>query len=404
MSKNVLKYLIPINELISDQWEKLEARSVTKSFPTGSVLHKDSFRNWFVYLLEGEISITNRLGHQHFLLAENDRFKTPLFDGPEGFVDVTTNSDISLVLFDRNYFELLKKSGELESEKLESISVDAVESDVFEKIFTAYSQGMIELPSLPDIAIKVRRAIENENVTIEDVSHIIEADPAIAVHILKVANSPLNRTANPLLTIRDAVMRLGLKSTRDYVLLFSIKNLFVTKSAQFKDLMKGFYQHSVRVAAVCMSISRLQHTLQPEHALLAGLLHDIGVIPILNYSNKMKQTEELVNELPDVIDKLKPLVGSMLLKQWGIEESFVCVAENAENWFRNESPELDYGDLVVIAQLQDFIRSQMTGEIPELEKVPAFKKITEISQEPDCRDKIRNLAHEELHEIMQLLT
>ncbi|MCK4708236.1 MAG: HDOD domain-containing protein, partial [Gammaproteobacteria bacterium] len=262
----------------------------------------------------------------------------------------------------------------------------------------------IELPSLPDIAFKVHKAVEHEHVTIDDIAHIIEADPAIAAHLLKLANSPMNRTINPILSIRDAVMRLGINATRDYVLAFTIKDLFKTRSPLLKNIMKRFYTHSAQVAAMCMSIAQLQNTLKPESALLAGLLHDIGVIPILNYASKISSNSDVENEIISVIEKLKPLVGSMLLKQWGLDKLFICVVENAENWFRDDSKELDYGDPVVIAQLQNYIRPQVHGDLPELEEVPAFKKITLTSGDPECSNKILEIAHEELQEVMALLS
>jgi len=404
MPDSNLKKLMPVNELHDEQWERLNNAAVTRSLTAGTVLSRDEYRNWFVYLLDGEVSVVNKQGQQHFLLSDNERFRRPLFGDREEFNEVTISSDTQVILYDRNSYHLLKQSAELESEKLESISVDAVESEIFEKIFTAYSSGEIELPSLPDIAVKIHRAVENINVTIDDIAHIIEADPAIAAHLLKLANSPMNRTINPILSIRDAVMRLGVNATRDYVLVFTISNLFKTRSSVLKKIMKQFYTHSVQVAAMCFSIARMQKMLKPESALLAGLLHDIGVIPILNYAEKIGSLDDVENEICDVIEKLKPLVGSMMLKQWGLDKSFICVVENAENWFRDESDELDYGDVVVIAQLQQYIRPQLQGGSPSLEQIPAFKKLELFSDDPDCGEKILQIAHEELQEVMSLLS
>ena len=404
MSNSALKYLVPINELHNDQWDQINKRSVSKSFPVGTVLAKNEFRNWYIYLLDGEVSVVNKHGHQHFLLSDNERFKKPLFGDLDGFNEVTSNSDINIIMYDRNLYSLLKHNAELESEVLETISVDKVESEIFDKVFSAYSSGTIEVPSLPDIAIKIRKAVENTNVSIEDIAHIVEADPAIAAHLLKLANGPMNRTINPILSIRDAVMRLGVHGTRDYVLVITISNLFKTKSPLLKKIMKEFYTHSVQVAAMCLSIARLEKSLKPESALLAGLLHDIGVIPILNYASQISTDSDIENEIFTVIEKLKPLVGSMMLKQWGLDESFICVAENSENWFRDDSKKLDYGDLVVISQLQNYIRPQLNGEVPDIETVPAFKKIKLLSDDPDLSNKILQIAHEELHEVMSLLS
>jgi len=404
MSCYDLKQLIPINDLNAHQWDVLNQSSQKKVLQAGSVLYKNDYRNWFVYLLDGDVSVVNKQGHQHFLLSDNERFIKPLFGDRIGFDEVTATSDVTIILYDRNYHDLLRRCDELESETLESINVDPVESEIFEKIFTAYATGKMELPSLPDIAIKVHKAVKNEHVTIDDIAHIIEADPAIAAHLLKLSNGPLLRNINPVLSIREAVMRLGMNATRNYVLVFSVQNVFKTNSAQLKKIMKSLYMHSAQVAAMCLSISKLQNRLKPESALLAGLLHDIGVIPILTYADKIDSVSDMEKEISTVIKKLKPLVGSMILKQWGLDDLFVCAVENAENWFRNESETLDYGDLIVIAQLHKYIRSQIEGGAPELESVPAFKKMMLVSDDPDCGDKIIQIAHEELQEVMRLLS
>lgn len=403
MTSPSIKHLFPLNELDNVERQKLEQKAVTENYLVGAQLDKDEFRNWFVYLLEGEVSAIDRHGRQHFLLADNDRFKMPLFGGENSLREVVANSDITVIKYDKHLFEILRSDGVAELESVESMSFDDAESQIFEEIFSAYSDNKIELPTLPDIAVKVRKAVENVNVSIDDVAHIVEADPALAAQLIKLANSVLLRAREPILSTRDAVLRVGLQATRDYVMVFTVRNLFKTDTPAIKNLMKSFYRHSIQVSAMCYAIAKLQNKLIPEHALLAGLLHDIGVIPILNYASKLSLNNEALHDLRRVVEKLKPLVGGMILRQWGLEDSFICATEKAEDWYRDNTPELQYCDLVIIAQLHKSIRSQVYGDLPELESVPVFRKIDVCSHIEDCSQKILEIAHEEIAELMEVL-
>jgi HD-like signal output (HDOD) protein len=121
-----------------------------------------------------------------------------------------------------------------------------------------------------------------------------------------------------------------------------------------------------------------------ESATLAGLLQDIGVLPILNVLNQYH--EQLSNEaqVSRAIDKFAPAVGTILLTRWGFDADMVEVARSRGNWLRNPQPSADLADVVLVARLHANITAGNEAEdLPRVDAVPAFAKLPLGDLRPD---------------------
>ena len=135
---------------------------------------------------------------------------------------------------------------------------------------------------------------------------------------------------------------------------------------------------------------------------LAGLLQDIGVLPILNVLNRYH--EQLTNEAPVVraIDKFAPSVGTVLLTRWGFEADMVEVARSRGNWLRDPQPTADLADIVLIARLHAEIASgDGAQQVPRIDAVPAFAKLALGDLRPDGS---LALLHDEEATITELMS
>ena len=116
--------------------------------------------------------------------------------------------------------------------------------------------------------------------------------------------------------------------------------------------MRIVRQHSAHVAALCYVLGRETPGIDPEQALLAGLVHDIGAVAIIGGVNQfsvLAQREEVLNY---TIDSLRIEVGVLTLNQWRLQDEFEDVVKNAENWFRIGSAIPENSDVVILAQLR----------------------------------------------------
>src|SRR5688572_7654830 len=169
--------------------------------------------------------------------------------------------------------------------------------------------------------------------------------------------SPLYAGAAPTRQVEQAIARLGINSTRHLVMAHAVRSTFVTRSALLTSLMQRTWASSTRLAALCGVLAKHCSSFRPESATLAGLLQDIGVLPILHVLNPYH--EQLSNEaqVSSAIDKFAPPVGTILLTRWGFDADMVEVARSRGNWLRNPQPAADLADVVLVARLHACITS-----------------------------------------------
>jgi len=230
------------------------------------------------------------------------------------------------------------------------------------------------LPSMPDVAARIHAAMTSSNWSISTIAAIIKGDPGTTTYLLQMANSALYAGVTPIRDVERAIARLGMTSTRNLVMAHTLRSMFVTRSQMLQKLMRQTWRTSARLAALSAVLARECPRLSPERALLAGLLQDIGVLPILNV---LKQYQDQLTDEAQVlraVAKYAPQVGVVLLKQWAFEPDMIEVARSRGDWFRNPQPTPDMADLVLIARLHEMIVNGADG-LPRIDAVPAFGKL-----------------------------
>ena len=218
--------------------------------------------------------------------------------------------------------------------------------DLFVDFVAAVHRDDIPLPSLPSIAMQVRRAVGTECGT-RELAGIINGDAAIATKIVRAANGPLYRADGQTNTVNEAVARLGVTATQQLVMSFVLKEVFATPVAALKAKMRAVWTHTQAMAVGAFVLSREFHVLQSERALMAGLLHDIGAVALLAYAEKFPRVWADPVTLDRVLDALRAEVGSMVLARWGFEPEWVRLVLEVDHWQRS-CPRPDYCALLQV--------------------------------------------------------
>ena len=255
----------------------------------------------------------------------------------------------------------------------------------------------LDLPTLPEVAVRIGRAVKDDTRDASRIAEVIQTDPVITAKLIRVANSAYYGGMQPLNSCEGAVVRLGIDTTHNLVLTFALQDLFHSKSATLKKRMRQLWKHSTRVAALCFVLAKQTRTFPPDQALLAGLIHDIGEIAILTYLGKYTAQESLKEEQVDsVVTALRGQVGGMILRYWDFAPEFVSVAMEAEDWRRDPGPDPDYCDLVIVAQLHSFVGTPRMTSLPTLNELPAFTKLPLGELTPQNSLKILDEAQEQI--------
>ena len=228
---------------------------------------------------------------------------------------------------------------------------------------------------MPDVAARIHGAMADPNWSISTIAAIIKGDPGTTTYLLQLANSALYAGVEPIREVERAISRIGMDNTRSLVMAHALRSLFVTRSKILASLMRQTWMRSSRLAALSAVLARQCPRMSAERALLAGLLQDIGVLPILNVLKRYQDQLTDEAQVRGAIDRYAPQVGQVLLKHWDFEADMVEVARSRCDWLRDPRPTPELADLVLIARLHDSIVEGESDGLPRIDAVPAFDKL-----------------------------
>ncbi len=264
--------------------------------------------------------------------------------------------------------------------------------------------NQINLPSLPDAAIRVRKVAEAENSSMGDIARVVRHDPAMVVKLVRAANSPFYRGWARIESCEEAVVRLGIEATRQLVTVFAMRELFQTRTASLKTRMTQLWDNSREVAAIAYVLAKMTPRLNPEHALLAGLIHAVGAIPVIHYAQESVSLIKYPEILEEVILDLQAELGAALLQRWEFPQDLIDVVVHAGNFmYDSGSDEPDYVDVILVAQLHAAIGKPGAVEMPAMERVPAVRKLARGELTAERSLAVLAQAQEELREARQML-
>ncbi|HDY85167.1 hypothetical protein LCGC14_1604300 [marine sediment metagenome] len=246
----------------------------------------------------------------------------------------------------------------------------------YNEILADLENGTLVLPTLPEVALKVRDVVDDPEATSAKLADIIITDPALSTRLLKVANSALYRGRVPVESVQMAVSRLGLKMVRNLVTSLVMEQMFQATSNRLEKRLHDLWEHSTEVAAISQVIAAQQVGIKSDEAMLAGLIHSIGVLPILMKAEDSPAILQDSAQLDILIDSLYPRIGAAILKSWKFPESLIAVAAEHTNYDRDTgSDEPDLVDVIQVASIQSYTNTEKALSEEQLEQVKAFKKL-----------------------------
>ncbi|WP_213662792.1 HDOD domain-containing protein [Stutzerimonas stutzeri] len=230
------------------------------------------------------------------------------------------------------------------------------------------------LPTLPEVALQVREAAEDPDVSILALSKVIGNDAALTARIIKVVNSPLLRTNREITDLQMAISRLGINYTCNLATGLAMEQMFQATTDVVDRKMREVWNKSTEVAAISHVLCRHYTRLLPDQATLAGLVHQIGILPILTYAEEHGELMADSISLNHVIDRIHPLLGEKILRAWDFREPIAIVPGQYSDFTRN-SPTVDYVDIVQVATLQSYLGSNHPYTQLDWSQIPAFAKL-----------------------------
>lgn len=190
------------------------------------------------------------------------------------------------------------------------------------------------LPTLPAIALKVRKAADDPDINLNAMGDVIGQDPSLSARMIKIANSAYMGRAVKVSSINQAVTRIGLRQIKNISTALAMEQLFVSKNDIVSDYLKKEWANTVNVVANSMATMQayVARTKKRELSLdtmtLAALVYNIGVLPILTEAERHAEVFASPSFLEDAITKLSGRIGGKIMREWGFSEDFVAISEN----------------------------------------------------------------------------
>jgi len=377
-----LKLLLTLNDfknLDDAALVDIAETAVISDFNTNERLLAERYTKLTLYLLEGTLEVQSEGGVHQSIAANTDRAQTPIFytDVPGHYARCT--SPCKVLLVERNMMEKYGIKHKRDKDQLVYGEFDTLASgesslSLLNEITALFKSKSITLPSIPETAVYISNSIGKEDISSQKLAAIIQIDPVIAARIVQVANNALYSDGQKSDSIQSAIAIIGLEGVRTIVTGVVLRDLFTPNTDIVINRMVNFYEHSIRVGVICYELAKRLKVFNPDHAFLAGILHDIGIVPILVVADSYKELANKKSNLEQIISELKSYIGGMLLQQWEFDQEYVDIAKQAYNWNR-EVEKADYCDLVQVALMHSHLVGGPKIGGPELHMLPAFKRL-----------------------------
>lgn len=274
--------------------------------------------------------------------------------------------------------------------------------DIAADIYHAINAGNLELPSLPEMALKIREAVNADDATALRVAKFIELDPNITGRIIQMANSSVFNGSRNVTSCEEAVMRLGMRVVRDMVTCMVMQQLYSAPVGLLKSTLTKLWEGSVHVAAISCVLASITPRMNPEKALLAGLVHDIGALPLISYAEMHPEISANKTAFQSMLDELRGPVGKLVLESWNFDSELTAIPLQMSNWFRDENEYTDYADIVMVAKIHSLYGKANTN-LPVLTDLPAFNKMRLSKLGPDASLEVLYAAKSDIKQVLKML-
>lgn len=252
--------------------------------------------------------------------------------------------------------------------EVSDIELDPSEGEFLAELYELITSNRLELPARPEVALKIQELTNDPDAGVTELTEVIQRDGTIAGALLHATNSPLFRGAKEILSVRDAVLRLGFRNTRMLTTNLALRQAFKARHEVTREAMKAVWTDGVLRSAYSYLLSDTLNILHRERALLGGLVAGIGAVPIIQFI-EMRDRDPQLERIESLVSKLRSITGVLVINYWGLGQDLVAVAEHSSQWdYRADEP--DYASIAIVARWA-FLQSEGRPH-PDAAEVPAF--------------------------------
>jgi len=412
IAPDALSELFPLNyltdnerELFCNRTQRLHAR------PGQLLIQMGSTEDHALYLLKGTLKLEAKDGHTHEITAGSEDGKRAISHLVPHWYNVTSESHVEFFWIDNSILENLLQRQNRSGEVVQDLDVDSrlFKHKLFQRIYHDLTEDKLALPTLPEVLVHIQSLVEHQHQA-SDLASIISGDPALAAAVVKIANCAVYRKNDLTTTVPEAVNLIGVEQLKDILIKNVTRSLHYSYSPDIITRVQAVWWHSAEVGAIAYALAKLLKKFDPKRAMLMGLLHDIGMLPIYYYADRYPELMDSNQSLDELVKQLHGDLGALILAHWKFSPEFVEVAIDADEWEYTSDMDEDYSELVMIAHLHSFIGKGeekkllaiSDEQLPSIINLPAYKKLGLADLTPENSMWLLNTAKMKLNQLREI--
>ena len=235
-----------------------------------------------------------------------------------------------------------KKGDELKAQRFEMLA------DIAKEL-----SGEVIFPTYFDAVLRLRKVLQDSSLSIAEIAAAVSMEPLIGAKLLHLANSvAFNPAGLEVVDLKSALTRLGVNAVRTTAMSIVMSQLMRAKGmANFAELTHALWDHSIKTAAAARIIAKNLTRLNPEEAMLAGLIHDLGAFYMLYRATQYEELRHRPDSVRYLIIQWHESIGVSLLNAIGIPEEIVDATADHDQVRPTPSPIRSLPEVVYVANM-----------------------------------------------------
>jgi HD-like signal output (HDOD) protein len=223
---------------------------------------------------------------------------------------------------------------------------------ILKDIAADLSKGEVMFPTFANAVVKVKKALDDADMDAGRLARVISSEPLLSTKLVHIANSAaLNPSGATVSDVKSAVTRVGFNTVRSVATAVAISQLEKADDLRKHRARAGAaWRHSVDVAVISFVVAKKMTQVNPEEALFAGMIHDIGYFYLLSKSSGYPELDAAPEALDDVLRDWHAPIGQSVLHAYQLSDATLAAVVQHEDG-RFSSPPRTICDVVAIANI-----------------------------------------------------